>query len=163
MTTLIISSRPFSLKDQRMIRTDHGQHLFSATRTGIFRREFQVVDGFDKPLVTLRPEPWRAVPTWQVRNLFEHWAIRRRRKSFQRFYWVEGGEHDGVILEGGGHDTRFTIHRDDHIIAEALEKRFSPTGAIAMKLRDDTPANRLLTGIAGIIISKEKQDQRHDL
>ncbi|MFK7892160.1 MAG: hypothetical protein AB8B63_15190 [Granulosicoccus sp.] len=161
MTTLTFTRKTLSLRDNSYIRDENGTLLFEASRIGVFKRDFAITNGGNTLCASLSPESWKPEPSWQVSDTKESaYTIKRRKKSFQRFYWIEGGLHDGVLFEGGGYDTRFRIRKDEHVIAEALEERFSTKAAVHMQLLEDSDATRLLCAIALVVISKEKQEQR---
>lgn len=156
-TSLILTSKLLSLTDQRWIHDQQHNLVFEASRIGIFKRTFQLRDAQGQICATLDPQQWKPDPAWEISGQLGEFAIKRKKKSWQRYYWIESGPFDGVEIEGGYHDRAFRIRQGEHIIAEADEKSFSSSSKHTITILDDTQEHQLLVGIVSVAISKEKQ------
>ena len=115
-------------------------------------------------MATINPQPWKSPPCWQISSGNDNYTIKQNIKSFQRFYQIEAGLFDGVIVEGGQYDQQFRIRHGDEILAHANEEMHSLKGKHVIDVMDGSEQINILSAVVSVIISKEKQDSRsgHD-
>jgi len=132
--------------------------LHTASRRKFFGRRVDLKDAAGSTVATLDPQAWKSDPTWLISSSGIEYAIKRKKKSFERSYWIEGGPFSGAVIEGGYFDTKFRIRLSDHIIASATENdAFSLTALHTVDVFDTSESAQILTACVGVMVVKEKQ------
>jgi len=153
----ILTSKFLSLRGQRWIHGEHGRLLFQASRPRIFGRAIEIKNPLGLVVATINPQLWKSHPTWEVITSDSNYNIKRRIKSFERLYYIEGGMFDGALIEGENFDRQFRISHHNKIIAQANEQLFSLIAKSTIEVMDGSEHASLLTAVVSIIISTEKQ------
>lgn len=157
---IILSSELFSLRGQVWIKNIDGKVLFGAKRASVFSKELRIRNTSGEQLISLLPQPWKVDPSWQIGGQLGDFVIKREKKSFERSYWLESGQFDGAVIEGGSQDTAFRIRHNDKVIAQARQASLSLKSEHTIDVEDESYEALLLTSLAAIVVLKEKQASR---
>ena len=162
-TILVITSKTFSLKAQSWVHDDQATLLFDAQKTGVFSKDTQLNEISTSETTILKDQRWKPESPWLIESTLGQFQIKRNIRSITRHYWIEGGVFDGATVQADSPDYGYQIALGDRVIANAYEKRLSLKSEQQVDMVEDTAETRLLAAIVGIVVSREKQEQRNNM